>query len=53
MAMEELKDTKMNVKDSQHLQDSQEIFNLGLSWVEFSQLKDLMEHIKHRKAYTI
>ena len=40
----------MNLKDSQdlqHLQDSQEIFNLGLSWVEFSQLKDLMEHTKH------
>ena len=40
----------MKIKDSQdlqHLQDSQEIFNLGLSWVEFSQLKDLMEHTKH------
>ena len=40
----------MNLKDSQdlqHLQDSQKIFNLGLSWVEFSQLKDLMEHTKH------
>ena len=40
----------MNLKDSQdlqHLQDSQEIFNLGLSWVEFSQLQDLMEHTKH------
>ena len=40
----------MNLKDPQdlqHLQDSQEIFNLGLSWVEFSQLQDLMEHTKH------
>ena len=40
----------MNYKDPQdlqHLQDSQEIFNLGLSWVEFSQLQDLMEHTKH------
>ena len=40
----------MNLKDPQdlqHLQDSQEIFNLGLSLVDFSQLKDLMQHTKH------
>ena len=36
----------MNIKDSQ---DSQalEIFHLGLSSVEHSQLEDLLHHVKH------
>ena len=36
----------MNIKDSQ---DSQalEIFHLGLSSVEYSQLEDLLHHVKH------
>ena len=33
----------MNQKDSQTL----EIFQLGLSQVEFSQLEDLLAHVKH------
>lgn len=33
----------MNLKDSQTL----EIFQLGLSQVEFSQLEDLLAHVKH------
>ena len=33
----------MNQKDSQTL----EIFHLGLSQVEFSQLEDLLAHVKH------
>ena len=33
----------MNQKDSQ----TQEIFQLGLSQVEFSQLEDLLGHVQH------
>ena len=33
----------MNQKDSQTL----EIFHLGLSQVEFSQLEDLLRHVQH------
>ncbi len=33
----------MNLKDSHPL----EIFQLGLSQVEFSQLEDLLRHVKH------
>ena len=33
----------MNLKDSQ----TQEIFQLGLSQVEHSQLEDLLTHVKH------
>jgi len=33
----------MNQKDSQTL----EIFQLGLSQVEFSQLEDLLRHVRH------
>jgi len=33
----------MNLKDSQ----TQEIFHLGLSSVEFSHLQDLLHHVQH------
>ena len=33
----------MNLKDSQ----TQEIFSLGLNPAEFSQLRDLLDHVKH------